>query len=164
MIKNKIIWEREYVKICCNKGYVLVDPCSLTKLPNRTVCIHSSFKYAYFKFNGKQIKLHRYLMNLTDPKVQVDHINRDPLDNRMSNLRIASNAENCRNRNNRKNSKIKYKGVTQTKEGNYMARIQVDGKRICLGRFESPEKAAEVYNKYAEHLHKEFAKLNKVDT
>lgn len=146
----------------CKNGIVLMDSMGIGIIPDRTICIHTSGKYAYFKLKGKQIKLHRYLMGISDPKIQIDHINKEPLDNRILNLRKCSNKQNCRNRGNRKNSKIPYKGVTKTKEGNYMARIQVDGIRLCLGRFDTPEEAAKEYNIAAKKYHKEYARLNNV--
>ena len=36
-------------------------------------------------------------------------------------------------------------GVNKTTSGNYQARIRLDGKRITLGSFETPEEAAFVY-------------------
>lgn len=44
------------------------------------------------------IKLHRYIMNMNNSNLVVDHINRNPLDNRKSNLRICSYKENSFNK------------------------------------------------------------------
>lgn len=46
----------------------------------------------------KKVMLHRYLLNIYDRRVQVDHKNGDPLDNRKSNLRLCNNSQNIRNR------------------------------------------------------------------
>src|SRR6185437_12792771 len=45
----------------------------------------------------KRLYLHRVLLGITDPTIMVDHIDRDSLNNRRSNLRIATHAENMRN-------------------------------------------------------------------
>ena len=49
--------------------------------------------------NGKRIRLHRFILNVVDLKDEkVDHINRNPIDNRKFNLRLVSNSKNNLNR------------------------------------------------------------------
>jgi len=55
--------------------------------------------------------MHRFIIGVEDSKVHVDHINHDTLDNRKSNLRLCTNAENIRNQKIRKGGSSKYKGV-----------------------------------------------------
>ena len=56
--------------------------------------------------------MHRFLLNVQEnDKHLVDHINRNPLDNRVNNLRIADNTLNCINTNKYKNNKTGQKGV-----------------------------------------------------
>ena len=62
----------------------------------------------------------------------VDHINRDKSDNRIKNLRIATNQENCRNR--ESSGKSNHKGVYwQKSHKRWVARISINGERIYLG-------------------------------
>lgn len=54
--------------------------------------------YAVAVIDGKTIRMHRYVLNEDDPIIVVDHINRDRLDNRSSNLRRMTPQENANNR------------------------------------------------------------------
>lgn len=122
----------------------------------------------YKKPNGKRSKkslwMHRVIMGLDfGDKRQVDHINHDTLDNRRSNLRISSHAENQRNSRKPKNNTSGYKGVSFHKNSKkYQARLSFKDKEIYIGLFECPKEAAKAYNKAARKYHGEFAHLNKI--
>lgn len=79
-----------------------------------------------------------------EPPGMIDHINGDPDDNRINNLRAVTNAENCRNASLPKNNSTGRIGVSpyffngRTK---YLARIRVDGKLKHLGYFNTVEEA-----------------------
>jgi hypothetical protein len=61
---------------------------------------HYKDGYALAKINNKEVRMHRYILQITDPQMVVDHINRDRLDNRRKNLRPYSLIENANNRSN----------------------------------------------------------------
>ena len=85
--------------------------------------------------NGKFVYLHRFLLGVESDKTSVvDHVNHDKLNNCRSNLRICSSQENNRNRKD-------VKGYSKTRNGKYASRITVDGKRINLGNYDTPEQA-----------------------
>lgn len=90
------------------------------------------------------------------PKDQVDHRDQDKLNNRINNLREATNAENSRNRRHKRGG---FKGVSFHK-GRYIARIMKDGECINLGSFDTPEPASDAYKAAAIKYHGEFACLN----
>lgn len=108
----------------------------------------------------EQIKLHRFILNLksNDGNI-VDHINGNKLDNRKSNLRLCTNAQNQMNCKTPKSNKLGVKGVRFNK-GKYEATIYKDGKSYYLGRFDTIEDASNKYNEAAKKLFKEFARLN----
>lgn len=88
------------------------------------------------------------------PKEQLDHINGLPDDNRISNLREATNAENNQNIGKYSNNTSGYIGVDrQHKTNKWRARIQVDRVPTCLGLFDTPEEAYAAYLKAKEALH-----------
>jgi hypothetical protein len=88
--------------------------------------------------------LHRIVVN-APPGTEVDHINGDTLDNRACNLRIVDRATNARNvAGPKRDGTSGYLGVSWDKSRNlWTAKIQVGGKTINLGRFETKEAAHE---------------------
>ena len=135
--------------------YIIVDKDDYVKFN----CFkwHLSDGYAKRRagFN-KNVYLHREIMG--NPELQVDHINRDKLDCRKSNLRLATPREQSLNS---KPKNGKYKGVHFYKSrGNWSAQIGVKGKNIFLGYFDNPLSAAKAYDQAAKEHFGEFAYLN----
>lgn len=104
--------------------------------------------------------LHRILMRCPDDRM-VDHINGNTLDNRRVNLRICDHAENMKNRrihsNNRSGVKGVYRDATE-KNIRWRAQIRVEGKKICIGSFASPEEAEAAYLEASKRYHGEFSR------
>lgn len=103
--------------------------------------------------------LHRMIANCPEGYF-VDHINGNGLDNRRSNLRICTHAENMRNRRIHRNNKSGYKGVyfDPSRGGRWRAQIRAKGKKHCLGSFDSPESAYKAYLAASKALHGSFAR------
>ena len=91
--------------------------------------------------------------------LQVDHINQVRIDNRRSNLRLATRAQNQAHKRKRVDSSSPYKGVTLNK-GMWEARIKCGAQRFNLGRYASPEEAAWVYDAASLLLYDQFAGRN----
>jgi len=119
-----------------------------------------------YKPDGKRamLYLHRLLLGLEfGNKLQGDHSSGNTLDNRMENLRIATNAENSRNKGKRSDNTSGYKGVTWEKRANaWRARIKASGVYKSLGYFKNKHDAARAYNKAALKYFGEFAVLNEI--
>jgi hypothetical protein len=106
------------------------------------------------------IRLHREIMNAPKGLV-VDHINGDSLDNRRANLRLATHSQNSCNKRKRKNTTSQFRGVCFCKaKGKWDANINLAGKRIWLGSFDSEIEAGKAYDVAAKKYHGEFARLN----
>lgn len=114
----------------------------------------------YIKVNGKQKyqKLHRFLMNVVDPKVLVDHVDGNGLNNqRSTNLRIATGSQNGMNRRKQNNNTSGFKGVGWHKQcEKFTATIAINGRNKHLGLFSTAEEASKVYETKAKELFGEF--------
>ena len=99
-------------------------------------------KYIQTRIKGKMIKLHRYIMNMNNSNLVVDHINRNPLDNRKSNLRICSYKENSFNKSIRVDNTSGIPGVSFHKTNKkWRAKIKYNNLTIHLGYFEDINEA-----------------------
>ncbi len=156
------------MKIKLTKGkFTLVDD-ELGEYINQFSWYYSSSGYAARRMRqneskpGKMILLHRFILGLENSS-QVDHINRDRLDNRKINLRFATQTEQNFNSKKRKNSTSKYKGVHWQKDiKRWRSVITINNKKVNLGTFLDENLAAEAYNKAASKYYKDFVNLNKV--
>ena len=116
--------------------------------------------YAARAHKGKTVKMHREIMGGPGHLV-VDHIDRNGLNNRKSNLRVCTNAQNIRNAGPRGKGLSKYKGVSRHTRGKkWTAVIQLNNKTHYLGYFENEIDAAKAYDEKASQLHGQFACLN----
>lgn len=119
--------------------------------------------YVATHINGKIRRVTELLRGTVDG--DIDHKNGDIFDNRRSNLRVCTHAENSRNRKIHSNNKSGYKGVYLDKSlrgtKTWIANITIDGKRIKIRKSTAIE-AAEAYNQLALKHHGEFARLNQL--
>jgi hypothetical protein len=112
------------------------------------------------------IKMHRLILGITDPKVFIDHIDGNGLNNQRSNLRIVSNRQNMMNKSANTNTTSKYKGVSKPSRHNFGKPWRASCKGIDKRYYKdcSTEiEAALQYNEWAKELHGEFAKLNIIE-
>lgn len=116
--------------------------------------------YRYIRLDGRAYLAHRiaWLMHYGEaPKRALDHINGVKSDNRISNLRQATIAENNRNRPRPRNNTSGHKGVTLNRAtGKFMARIGHNRAVHSLGYFDTAAEAAAAYAAKAKELHGEF--------
>lgn len=105
-------------------------------------------------------KMHRTILDAPHG-IDIDHVNRDGLDNRRGNLRLASRSENMRNSVSYSGSSSRYKGVAFHGEtGKWRAQITNARYARHLGVFEVEADAARAYDAAARQLFGEFARTN----
>jgi len=122
--------------------------------------------YAHAWHGQLHLYMHRLVAGAPAGKY-VDHANRNGLDNRRANLRVATKSQNGANR--VADARVRrttsdYKGVFfDRSRGKWAATIHVDGKSKALGRYEAEVQAAEAYNVAALAAWGRFARLNLFD-
>ena len=139
----------------------------IDKRNNKWTCcsdLKANPRYIQLLINKKKYYLHRIIYkyhnedwDITDISKNnvIDHININPLDNRIENLRVVNISENTRNQNKRKNCSSKYRGVSWNKRDNkWEAQIRIDGKKKYLGMFHNEEDAYECYKKKYDEIMK----------
>jgi hypothetical protein len=112
-----------------------------------------------------QIYLHRLIAG-AGTNQRVDHENENKLDNRTSNLRFASAAQNRANAGpNRKTGRTsRYKGVSwKSERAHWVAYIHIDGRTRYLGSFADESAAADAYDTAARAAWGDFARLNNAE-
>ncbi len=110
--------------------------------------------------NGCTTTMHHFLMPLNGSPA-IDHINRNPLDNRKTNLRRASCSLNAHNRTKKPGSTSMYYGVCFS-QNKFCVQIGKDYVKYTGGCYESEIVAAWVFDCIAKELYKDQAKLNNV--
>jgi hypothetical protein len=117
---------------------------------------------AQVRINGRSYLVHRliWLYHYGEfPKAGVDHINMDPSDNRIENLREADKSQNGFNRRAQRDNRLGVKGVTFYAHCNrYHARTTVRGRKINLGYYKTVDEAKAAYVEAVHKYHGEFAR------
>jgi hypothetical protein len=127
--------------ICCND----------LKLCGRyiQICINKKF----YQLHRLIYKYHNEDWDITDTSNnnQIDHIDIDPTNNKIENLRVVNHSMNMRNKNKFKNCSSKYKGVSWDRN-KWKAQIRINGKTKHLGYFDNEEEAYLAYKKVYDEI------------
>lgn len=106
--------------------------------------------YGSVSIEGKRYMVHRIIFTYCHgyyPENYVDHIDGNPENNRIENLREVSQSCNMRNVGLRNDNVSGVSGVNKTKDGRYRARININGKETWLGKFNSMIEAVRARHK-----------------
>lgn len=157
--KSTILIKEDHAEIVCKHANFIIDLDDVSKVSAFKWFSKSSisgyYAYAHDTEFTPKVLLHRIIVGAIGLQL-VDHKNRNTLDNRKSNLRICSRAENNRNAKKNKRGKSRYKGVTLRPSGNFGVYIQSK----CVGTYPTEEEAALAYNEKALQLFGEYANIN----
>lgn len=126
-------------------------------------CGSDKKRYRRVHVLGRDLSEHRVIWQMLygyEPKF-IDHINGDGTDNRPSNLRESDTlVPNQHNRGLSKANVSGFKGVSIRKNSDkFFAFIKVNKRAVYLGKYDTPEEAARVYESAARELHGEFLNL-----
>lgn len=154
----------EVVSIDLTQNQVaLIDKDDFDRVSKHNWCTNKNCNmyYAVTKINGKQVSMHRFILNYPDGII--DHRNLNGLHNTKGNLRVITHQENIIN--SPKNLKMgctsRYKGVSWNKrDAIWQTRIKYNGKTICIGNHKIEEVAANHYDAAAVLLFGDIAWLN----
>jgi hypothetical protein len=160
-------------EIQLTKGYIaLVDDSDYERVARREWCAKEKFRnevivgvYAQrgWRVEGKtkSQSLHRFIMNVTDPAIQVDHEDHDGLNCQKYNLRVSTPQQNASNALLTRANTSGFKGVSWNKDREkWRAYIHVNNGRFHLGYFTDPFEAACAYDMAAVQHFGEFAHCN----
>lgn len=162
--KNEVITEKSISRIILKDiegnttGETIIDTIEFEKVTKYKWCFDG--RYAISTTVRPYLRLHSLILG-KKKGFEIDHINRNPLDNRKENLRFVTKTQNQANKTTSKKSSSKYKGVSwNKKDQQWVVFISIKGKSKYLGMSKDEKTAAEKYNQAAKELFGEYANLN----
>ena len=132
----------------------------------RTTLMSTGYPQVTLAVNGNHYrrKVHRLMViafGVVSGNQETDHINGDRADNRLENLRGASESQNQANAILKPHSTSRYRGVCRFKRSSrWYARIKLNGKEKILGSYPDEQTAAREYDRAAKALFGDYARLN----
>jgi hypothetical protein len=130
-------------------------------IKRRQAGFKSKAGYTQIRINKKLFYLHRlvWIYHFGETPFEIDHIDGNPANNFLENLREATHQQNLSNMKKHVDNKSGYVGVTKC-YNKWLAKIMIDGVAINIGSFDTPEAASDAYQKTASEHRKEFVRSN----
>lgn len=159
---NEIIYKKNYAVICLYNmkqekvAETIIDKEDAERVSKYKWCLMNTGD-VITALGNKRLKLHRLLINAPNES-EVDHIDRNRLNNRKNNLRICKHSENLRNLSKRKDNTSGFTGVIWCKRNKrWKAQICLHGKCVYLGSFMSIDDAIACRLKAEKKYFQEYA-------
>ncbi len=126
--------------------------------PNKGGAIYAT-SYEGPRKTRRAIYMHRFIVGAL-PEQQVDHWNRNGLDNRRENLRLCTGTFNNANSKLPRTNTTGFKGVSHHSNKYWVAHVQYRRRHVHIGMFPTAIDAARAYDAKALELFGEFARTN----
>ena len=124
------------------------DGCLYRKKDNKKIGTKAGAGYLYTYTNGSVFSIHRIIYTMHNPdfdqSLSIDHIDGNPLNNKIENLRAVTHKQNLRNQKLRNTNTSGVMGVYKHGDDSWTARIKVDGVFMYLGLFKDFNEAVKV--------------------
>ena len=149
------------IKLGKHDCITLVDNEFYEKCKNHCWNLHYE-GYVETRIDKKVILLHNFLLDKNDKNTEIDHINRNRLDNRKYNLRVVTSSQNKINAGMYSNNTSGVTGVSWDKSRNkWHVMITVNKKHINLGRYDSLKEATQVRLDAEKKYHGEYTPIER---
>jgi len=120
--------------------------------------------YVQTEIDGVAFMLHRIIWEWHHGPIpagmHIDHIDKNGLNNKIENLRLATQSQNRANSKMNKNNTSGHKDTVRTPNGKFQARGTENGKKLYLGLFDTVEEASECYKAWARKKHGDFVSFD----
>ena len=117
--------------------------------------------YRQMEYKNKHYMVHRVIFEMHNGPIpegmEVDHADRNRLNNDISNLRLSTERDQCTNSSLRHDNTSGYKGVYKRSYGKFRAMLKVEGKNMQLGEFDTAEEADDCVKFMRDFLYGEFS-------
>ena len=143
-----------------SKNEVFVDKCDYERIKHYICYIREGYPNICNSHTRKNVILSRFVMNVTDPMMCVDHIDNNKNNNTKQNLRILTFSENAQNQPKRKNASSKYYGVYK-KKNSWICQVIINNNKTYDKSFKIEEVAARAYDLHIiDNFPNSYKKLN----